>query len=77
MDEIKMNLGSKFMRKIAAKIIKSMVKKHFGVEIKIDLEELNVKYNNGDVILKTNVELQMDRYEFKKLISNVEEDFDV
>lgn len=77
MDEIKMNLGSKFMRKIAAKIIKGMVKKHFGVEIKIDLEELNVKYNNGDVILKTNVELQMDRYEFKKLISNVEEDFDV
>lgn len=77
MDEIKMNLGSKFMRKIAAKIIKSMVKKHFGVEIKIDLEELNMRYNNGDVILKTNVELQMDRYEFKKLISNVEEDFDV
>ena len=77
MDEIKMNLGSKFMRKIAAKIIKSMVKKHFGVEIKIDLEELNMRYNNGDVILKTNVELQMDRYEFKKLISNMEEDFDV
>ena len=74
MDEMKLNLGSKFMRKIASKLISKYLSKTLGYKIRIDLNKLNVNFDDGDTIIKTDLELRMDKHEFKKLISKVDVD---
>ena len=72
MDEMKLNLGSKFMRKVASKIISKYLSKTLGYKVRIDLNKLNVNFDDGDTIIKTDLELRMDKHEFKKLISKVD-----
>lgn len=74
MDEMKLNLGSKFMRKIASKLISKYLSKTLGYKVRIDLNKLNVNFDDGDTIIKTDLELRMDKHEFKKLISKVDVD---
>ena len=74
MDEMKLNLGSKFMRKVASKIISKYLSKTLGYKVRIDLNKLNVNFDDGDTIIKTDLELRMDKHEFKKLISKVDVD---
>ena len=72
MDEMKLNLGSKFMRKVASKLISKYLSKTLGYRVRIDLNKLNVNFDDGDTIIKTDLELRMDKHEFKKLISKVD-----
>lgn len=72
MDEMKLNLGSKFMRKVASKLISKYLSKTLGYKVRIDLNKLNVNFDDGDTIIKTDLELRMDKHEFKKLISKVD-----
>lgn len=74
MDEMKLNLGSKFMRKIASKLISKYLSKTLGYKIRIDLNNLNVNFEDGDTIIKTDLELRMNKHEFKKLISKIDID---
>lgn len=74
MDEMKLNLGSKFMRKVASKLISKYLSKTLGYKVRIDLNKLNVNFDDGDTIIKTDLELRMDKHEFKKLISKVDVD---
>ena len=74
MDEMKLNLGSKFMRKIASKLISKYLSKSLGYKVRIDLNKLNVNFDDGDTIIKTDLELRMDKHEFKKLISKIDID---
>ena len=74
MDEMKLNLGSKFMRKIASKLISKYLSKTLGYKVRIDLNKLNVNFDDGDTIIKTDLELRMDKHEFKKLISKIDID---
>ena len=74
MDEMKLNLGSKFMRRVASKLISKYLSKSLGYKVRIDLNKLNVNFDDGDTIIKTDLELRMDKHEFKKLISKVDVD---
>ena len=74
MDEMKLNLGSKFMRRVVSKLISKYLSKTLGYKVRIDLNKLNVNFDDGDTIIKTDLELRMDKYEFKKLISKVDVD---
>lgn len=74
MDEMKLNLGSKFMRKIASKLISKYLSKTLGYKIRIDLNNLNVNFEDGDTVIKTDLELRMNKHEFKKLISKIDID---
>ena len=74
MDEMKLNLGSKFMRKLVSKLISKYLSKTLGYKVRIDLNKLNVNFDDGDTIIKTDLELRMDKHEFKKLISKVDVD---
>lgn len=74
MDEMKLNLGTRFMRKIAAKLLVKFVKKQLGVNIQLDLNELKFTYLNGDVVIKTDLELKMDKIEAKKILKQLDED---
>lgn len=72
MDEMKLNLGSKIMRRMASKMIAKMIYKRTGYKINIDLNALKVSYIDGDTVIKTDVELKMDSREFTKMIKNVD-----
>lgn len=74
MDEMKLNLGSKFMRRVVSKLISKYLSKSLGYKVRIDLNKLNVNFDDGDTIIKTDLELRMDKHEFKKLISKVDVD---
>ena len=72
MDEMKLNLGSKFMRRVVSKLISKYLSKTLGYKVRIDLNKLNVNFDDGDTIIKTDLELRMNKHEFKKLISKVD-----
>ena len=74
MDEMKLNLGSKFMRRIASKLISKYLSKQIGSKVTLDLNTLNVSFDDGDTIIKTDLELRMDKHEFRKLMKKVDID---
>lgn len=76
MDLFKLNLGSKLMKKIAAKLIVKFVKKHFEVNPELKLDQLEINYIDGDVVLKTSLELRVDKKEVKKLMVKLEDEID-
>ena len=71
MDEIKFNVCSKFMRKMASKLIVKCVKRYFGCEADVNLEELKFAYVDGKIVLKTDVEIKMDKDDVKKIMSKI------
>ena len=71
MDEIKFNVCSKFMRKMASKLIAKCVKRYFGCEADVNLEELKFAYVDGKIVLKTYVEIKMDKDDVKKIMSKI------
>lgn len=76
MDEMKLNLGSKFMRKIVSKFLAKQIQKKTGYKIDINLDELKISFEDGDTTIKTNVELKMNSVEFTKLMKGVEKGID-
>lgn len=76
MDLFKLNLGSKLMKKIAAKLIIKYIKKHFEVNPELELDQLEIKYVDGDAILRTSLELRVDKKEVKKLLRKLEDEID-
>ena len=71
MDEIKFNMCSKFMRKMASKLLAKCVKRYFGCDADINLEELKFAYVDGKIILKTDVEIKMDKDDVKKIMTKI------
>lgn len=76
MDEMKLNLGSKFMRKIVSKIIAKQIQKKIGYKIDINFDELKISMEDGDTTVKANVELKMNSIEFTKVMKGVEKSID-
>ena len=74
MDEMKLNLGSKFMRKMVSKLISKYLSTQIGSKVTLDFNALNVSFDDGDTIIKTDLELRMDKHEFRKLMKKVDID---
>ena len=72
LDEIKINLGSKLMRKMVTKLVEGMIFKKTGYKVTINLDELDIQYTDGDAKLKTNLELKMDKSEFNKIVKDMD-----
>ena len=73
MDEMRLNLGSRWMRKIASKLIVKFIKKQFEVNTELDLDELKFTYVDGDVVIKTSLELRLDKHDAKKILSKIDD----
>ena len=74
MDEMKLNLGSRWMRKIASKLIVKFIKKQFEINTELELDELKFTYVDGDVVIKTQLELRVNKYDAKKVLSKLEDE---
>ena len=71
MDEMKVNLSTKFMRGIVAKLIAKSIYKKYGYKVNIQLNELNVNVVDGATRIHTNVEVQLNSDEFMKIMKTV------
>ena len=74
MDEMKLNLGSRWMRKLASKLIVKFIKKQFEVNTELELDELKFTYVDGDIVIKTELELRVNKHDAKKLLSKLEDE---
>ena len=74
MDEMKLNLGSRWMRKIASKIIVKFIKKQFEIDTELELDKLKFTYVDGDIVIKTELELRVNKHDAKKLLSKLEDE---
>ena len=73
LDIFKLNFGSKLVKGIVTKAIRKYVKKQFGIDIQLDLNTLDIDYNDGDIIVKTDLEIKVNRNETKKLLTQIDE----
>ena len=73
LDIFKLNFGSKLVKGIVTKVIRKYVKKQFGIDIQLELDTLDVDYNDGDIIAKANLELKVNRNETKKILTRIDE----
>ena len=70
-DEMTLKLSTKFMRNLVAKLMSRFIRKKIGYKIDIQLNELNVSIIDGKARIQTNVELELDNDEFKKLMKSI------
>lgn len=73
MDIFKLNFGSKLVKGMITKVIRKYIKKQFGIDIQLELETLDIDYNDGDVIAKASIEVKLDRNETKKILTQIDE----
>ena len=74
MDILKLNLGSKLLRGIASKLIVKYIKKHFDCETQLQLNDLKLSYVDGDVIVKTDLQLKVNGDDVKKILAQIDEE---
>lgn len=74
MDELKLNLSSRFMKGIATKMIAKTIKKKLGYQIDIQLQELTVEAVGGKVYIHVNADAEMNNSDFAKLVKCSDED---
>lgn len=72
MDEMKLKLSSQFLRNIAAKIIRKVIKSKFGYDLDIDLNDLIISYKDGKARLILDVEADIEHAEFTKMINQID-----
>lgn len=73
MDELKMNLSSKFMRGIVTKIISKAVYKKTGYKVEIDLNNINVEVVNGKAYIHVDADAAIDNDELMKIVKNIKD----
>ena len=73
LDIFKLNFGSKFVKGIITKAIRKYVKKQFGIDIQLELDKLDIDYNDGDIVAKSSLELKINRKETKNILTQIDE----
>lgn len=73
MDELKLNLSSKFMRGIVTKIISKAVYKKTGYKIEIDLNNINVEVVNGKAYIHVDADAEIDNDELMKIVKTIKD----
>ena len=70
MDEMKLRLGTKFMRGIVSKLLAKMIYKKTGYKVDIQINDLDINVIDGETKISTNVEAKIDSKEFMKIIKS-------
>lgn len=73
MDELKLNLSSKFMRGIVTKLIAKAIYKKTGYKIDVELNSINVEVVDGKAHIHADVDAEIDNNELKKIVSTIKD----
>ena len=70
MDELKLKLSTKFMRGMVAKLVSKTLYKKFGYDIDIQINEIEIKTEDGKIRLHTSVDAELNNDEFIKILKS-------
>ena len=70
MDEMVINLRTKFMRKVVSKLISKSIKSKTGYEVDVQFNEMNASFEDGEITVKANLEAKMSKEEFMKILKS-------
>lgn len=73
MDELKLNLSSKFMRGIVTKLIAKVIYKKTGYKIEVELNSINVEVINGKAHIHADVDAEIDNEELMKIVKTIKD----
>lgn len=71
MDVLKLKLSTKFMRGMVANLIAKALNKKFGYNIDILLNEIEVKNENGKILIHVDADAEVDNGEFVKILKSI------
>ena len=71
MDELKLNLNSKFMNSIVTKLIGMAIRKKVGYNVDVQLNSVNVIAKDGKVHIHVDVEAETTNEEFMNMIKSI------
>lgn len=69
MDEMK--IGSKFTTGIISKLAASAIRKKFGYDIKLNLNEVNATVVDGKTHIHLDVDAELEKDELTKILKNI------
>lgn len=72
MDELKLNLNSKFMNGIITRLIGTAIRKKVGYNIDIQLNSVNVIAKDGKVHIHLDVDAETTNEEFTRMMKSIE-----
>ena len=70
MDEMKINLTTKFMRNIVSKLMARAIYKKYGYRVDIQLNELDVSFIDGEAEIEVNAAVKLDKKDFMKIVKS-------
>ena len=71
MDMLKMNLSTKFMKGIVAKLIAKALVKKFGYQIDVQINKIEIEAIDGKILLHADLDAETDNKEFVKIIKDI------
>ena len=71
MDVLILKLSTKFMRSMVANLISKALYKKMGYDINILLNEIEVKKENGKIMLHVDVDAELSNSEFVKILKSI------
>lgn len=71
MDELKLKLSTKFMRGIVANLLSKFISKQVGCKIDIQLNEIEVKTEDGKIHIHANVDAETNNEDVVKIIKSI------
>ena len=74
MDEMKVKLSSKFMKKLVSKLLAKFIYKKTGYKFDIQINDLDAAAYNGETTVKLNVEVKLKSDEFNKIMKSIDLD---
>lgn len=66
-----MKIGSKFTTSIISKLASMVIKKKFGYDVKLNLNEVNVTVADGKTHIRLDVDADLNKDELMKILNSV------
>lgn len=71
MDNLKVNLSTKFMKGIVGKMISRLICKHLGYDVDIQINNVEVKMEDKQIHIHLNADGKLSKEEFIKIIKSI------
>ena len=74
MDEMKIKLSTKLMKDLLTRIVRKVIKKKYGCDVCIHLNDLSIELSDGRAYVHLNVDADMNQNDLMKVMNSVIED---
>lgn len=71
MDIFKINLKTKFMKKVVSKIICKFIKDKFDLDMELLINEMNINKSGEDAYIKLDVMVKVNEKEINKFLKDI------